>query len=98
MSTSLLKKAWRAGRVSRLTLVLGLIASAVWAAAVALVTVKFIVDTIREPALPTAHKVVLLLVLVVAILFLVMFLPTQWLMYILLRLDERRRKDSDPKS
>ncbi len=97
VSTSLLKEAWRAGGVSRLTLVLGLTASAVWAVVVALATLRFIVVTIREPALPTAYKVPLLFVLTVAILFLVMFLPTQWLMYALLRLNERRREASGSK-
>jgi hypothetical protein len=90
----LLREAWGAGKVSRLTLVLGLIVSAAWAVVVTLVTVRFIVDTIREPALVWAYKVVLLPLLSVVVLFLVVFMPTQWLMYALLRLLERKRKTS----
>ncbi len=97
MSTSLLKRAWSAGKVSRVTLVLGLIVSAAWAIVVALVTLGFILETIREPELASAQKVVLLSLLAIVVLFLVVFMPTQWLMYVLLRLEERKRRASESK-
>jgi hypothetical protein len=93
----LLKEAWGAGKVSRLTLVLGLIVSVAWASAVAAGTVWFIAHTIRQPALPLAYKVILPSVVTVAVVFLLMFLPTQWLAYALLRLAERRRNEARPK-
>jgi hypothetical protein len=83
----LLKEAWKAGGASRLTVLLGF----AWASWIAVVALRFVVDTIREPALAVAYKVPLLVVFAVVVLFLVIPLPAQWLMYALLRLDQRRR-------
>ena len=98
MPVGLLKEAWKAGRVSRLTVFLGLSISAAWASIVALLAVRIIVDAIREPALAPVYKVPLLLVFAVVVLFLVIPLPAQWLMYALLRLDQRRRRAPESKS
>jgi hypothetical protein len=95
MSSSLLKRTWEAGALPRLTLMLGLIVSAGWAIIAGLWTIRFIAEFLQNPALGTAFKIALLVVLPFVALFLVMPLPTQWLMYLLLRLDERRRGASD---
>ncbi len=97
MPGSLLKEAWEAGKVSRIILGLGLIFSAAWAVIVAVGTLKVIVNTLQEPTLAPAYKIPLLIVLAVVVLFLVIPLPAQWLMYGLLRLDERRRRAAGPK-
>lgn len=94
MPSSLLKEAWEAGKVSRMILGLGLIFSAAWAVIVAVGTLRIIVNTLQEPTLAAAYKIPLLIVLAVVVLFLVIPLPAQWLMYGLLRLDERRRSAS----
>ncbi len=89
---SLLKQAWERGGVSRLTMVFGLFVSAGWAILVAARTVRFIVDTVERPGLALAYKMPVLVVVVFVVLLLVIHLPTQWLMYVLHRLDERRRR------
>jgi hypothetical protein len=94
----LLRDAWKAGRTSRLTVFLGLSISVAWASFVAVVAVRFVLDTIREPALAAVYTVPLLVVFAVIVLFLVIPLPAQWLMYALLRLDQRRRRASGSKS
>jgi len=94
MPTSLLKESWEAGKISRLTLIFGVIVSALWAIIATAATLRFIVDTIHEPALASVYKVVILTVSAVIMLFLVIPLPATWLMYALLRLDERRRRAS----
>ncbi len=96
MPSSLLKEAWQAGRVSRLIVTLGLIVSAIWGVAIGVGTLRFIVNTLQEPALAPAYKIPLLIVLSLVVLVLVIPLPAQWLMYGLLRLDERRRRTSEP--
>ncbi len=98
MSRSLLKDAWQAGKVSRIILGVGLIISAAWAVIVAAATLRVIVNTVQEPTLATAYKVPLLIVLALVVLILVIPLPAQWLMYGLLRLDERRGRSSGPKA
>ncbi len=98
MPVGLLKEAWKAGGASRLTVLLGLSLSFAWASWIAVVALRFVVDTIREPALAAAYKVPLLVVFAVVVLFLVIPLPAQWLMYALLRLDQRRRRASGSKS
>lgn len=60
----MVKEAWRAGKVARLTLFIGLIVSAVWAYFVAVGTLGFALDTIRDPAIAPAFKVILLIVVV----------------------------------
>lgn len=98
MPIGVLKEAWGAGKVSRLTMILGLIVSAAWAVMVTLGTVRFIVATLQEPAQLSAFKVALLVVLAIVMLFLVIPLPASWMVYALLRLEERRRRASGPKS
>ncbi len=97
MPTSLLKESWEAGKVSRLTLIFGGLVSAAWAIIAAAATFRFIVDTYHEPALASPFKLTLLVVSAIVMLFLVIPLPATWLMYALLRLDERRRRASGPK-
>ncbi len=74
--------------------VLGLTASAAWAILVAVRTVEFIALTARQPGLAAVYKVSLIALVVIVVLLLVIHLPTQWLMYVLHRLDERRRTRS----
>lgn len=81
-----------AGAGTRLTLVLGILVSAAWAVLAGAWTIRFIADTLRQPALAQGYKVALLVLLVVVVLLLVIPLPAQWLMYALLRLEERRSK------
>ncbi len=76
----------------------GLIISAACAVTVAVVTLRVIVNAIQEPTLAPAYKVPLLIVLALVVLILVIPLPAQWLMYGLLRLDERRRRASGPEA
>jgi len=93
----LLKEAWGAGRASRLTVLAGLGVSIIWGCFVAAVAVGFIVSTVRDGGLPSAYKVPLLTVFAVVVLVLVIPLPAQWLMYLLLRLDQRRRRAGAPR-
>jgi hypothetical protein len=90
LPASLLTRAWTAGAGPRLTLVLGILVSAAWAIFAGVWTVRFIADTLRQPALASEYKVALLVLLAVVVLVLVIPLPAQWLMYALLRLEERR--------
>jgi hypothetical protein len=89
-----LKDAWKAGRVSRLTMVFGLLVSAAWAVLVAVVALRVMVEAFRWPALPTAFKAALSVLLALVAIFLVIPLPAQWMLYALIRLDERRRRAS----
>jgi hypothetical protein len=92
-----LKDAWSAGRVSRLTMLFGLIVSAVWAVLVAVAALRVMDEALHSPALPSAFKVVLSLLITLVALFLVIPLPAQWMMYALLRLEERRRNATGSK-
>jgi hypothetical protein len=92
----MVKEAWTAGKLARLTLFIGLVVSVLWAYLVALGTLRFAADTIRNPAIAPAFKVILLVVVFVVVIFLVIFLPGQWLMYALHRLAERRRRPPSP--
>ena len=89
----MVREAWRAGALARLTLFVGLVVSAAWAYFVAVRTLEFAGATIRNPVIAPAFKVILLIVVVVVVIFLVIFLPGTWLMYALHRLAERRRRE-----
>ena len=97
MPVDFLRDAWKGGKVSRTTLLFGLTVSAAWAVMVAVVAVRFMVEGVRSPALPFVFKVVLSILVTLVVLFLVIPLPAQWMMYALLRLEERRRTILGPK-
>jgi heme/copper-type cytochrome/quinol oxidase subunit 2 len=90
---SLLWDAWRAGAASRLTLVFGLIVSAALTALVVLGTVRFVVHTVHEPALPWALKAVAVVFVPFFVLILLVSVPVAWLMHILAWLSRRRRTE-----
>ncbi len=94
----MLKRTWEAGALPRLTLLFGLLVSAAWAVVAGAWTIKLIAEVLQSPALGTVFKVALPVVLSFVALFLLIPLPAQWLMYLLLRLDERRQGASDPRS
>lgn len=98
MPVGYLRDAWKAGNVSRLTIVLGLSVSAAWATFVIVVALRLMLAAIEWPELPPAFKVLLSVLTVLVVVFLVIPLPAQWMMYTLQRLDERRRKAGRPKS
>jgi hypothetical protein len=88
---SLLWDAWRAGGRSRLTLVFGLIVSAALTALVVLGTVRFVVHTVHQPALPWALKAVAVVFVPFFVLILLVSVPVAWLMHVLAWLSRRRR-------
>jgi hypothetical protein len=98
MPVGYLKDAWKTGNVSRVTIVLGLIVSTAWATFVIVVALRLMIGAIQWPALPPAFKVLFSVLTVLVVVFLVIPLPAQWMMYTLQRLDERRRKAGWPKS
>jgi hypothetical protein len=94
---SLLWDAWRGGAVSRLTLVFGLIVSAALTALVVLGTVRFVVHTIHQPALPLPLKAVAVVFVPFFVLILLVSVPVAWLMHVLAWLNRRRRRAQQSK-
>lgn len=89
--TSLLSDAWRAGALSRLALVFGMILSAALTALVVLGTARFVLRTLHEPALPWALKAVAVVFVPFFVLILLVSVPVAWLMHVLAWLSRRRR-------
>ncbi|MDH3291211.1 MAG: hypothetical protein OEO20_06705 [Gemmatimonadota bacterium] len=65
--------------------------TAVWAVVVTVGTMRFIVSTVSNPALAWPFKAGMAILVPVVMLFLVVSLPMNWMTFLLVWLDERRR-------
>jgi hypothetical protein len=94
---SLLKDAWQAGAVPRLTMIIGLIVSAALCTLIVVGTVRFIVHTVHEPALGWGLKVAAVIFVPIFVLILLVSVPAAWLMFVLNWVTRRHRAGSESK-
>ncbi|MDH3456476.1 MAG: hypothetical protein OER90_06500 [Gemmatimonadota bacterium] len=89
--SSLVTQAWRTGAGPRLALMIGGAVSVTWGVLAVVVTVRFLLNTVTNSALPWPIKAFAVVVVPVVMLFLVVSVPVNWLMYVLDRLLNRHR-------